>query len=84
MKKNLRILGVLVLVVLFAVTAGGCGGKKEASPGKVLQLTLDGPSTRQAELQAVSLYLKQVGIDAQVRVWEKNALEAEVIIGSRQ
>lgn len=84
MKKNLRILGVLVLVVLFAVTAGGCGGKKEASPGKVLQLTLDGPSTRQAELQAVSLYLKQVGIDAQVRVWEKNALEAEVKNGSRQ
>lgn len=85
MKKRLGLsVTVFLLLLLVAAVAAGCGGGKKSDAGKVLQITLDGPSTRQAELQAVSLYLQQVGIDAQVRVWEKNALEAEVKKGSRQ
>lgn len=52
-------------------------------PAKVLSITLDGAQNREAELQAVAAYLKQVGIDAQVRTWEYNTLVEEAKAGSR-
>lgn len=71
-----------------AALAVGCAGGKSSGPGdqnggKILTITLDGAQGRQAELQAVAGYLKQIGVDAQVRVWEYNTLVEEAKAGSR-
>ncbi|WP_242822446.1 ABC transporter substrate-binding protein [Thermaerobacter marianensis] len=82
----------MVLVLVLALIAAGCtagrqeqaGGEAGSSEGKVLTLTLDGAKNREAELQVIAQYLKQVGIDAQVRVWEYQTLVAEAQKGTRE
>lgn len=81
-----------LVVVLLGFAVAGCtgggqetaGGEAGSSEGKVLTLTLDGAKNREAELQVIAQYLKQVGIDAQVRVWEYQTLVAEAQKGTRQ
>ncbi len=87
--KVKRWLATGALVALAALALAGCWGGKQPeqaqeSAGKKLQLVLDTTANRQAEVQAVAQYLQQVGVDAQVRVWEKTALEAEAKAGTRQ
>ena len=85
-----RLPALLLVLGLVAVLAGGCAGRGEeaasdtgSSGGKVLSITLDGAKNREAELQVIAQYLKQVGIDAQVRVWEYQTLVAEAQKGTR-
>lgn len=75
-----------------AVLVSGCTGSKGASkeepkqasqPIKVLSITLDGAKGRESELQAIAGYLKQIGVDVQVRVWEYNTLVNEAKAGNR-
>lgn len=63
--------------------AAQAGGSQGAGPAKVFGITLDGAKNREAELQAVAGYLKQIGIDAQVRTWEYNTLVEEAKASSR-
>lgn len=67
-------------------TTGGKGTSQTTAgaEAKVLQIVLDGAADRQAELQAVTEYWKQVGIDAQVRVWEKATLLNKETTATRQ
>jgi peptide/nickel transport system substrate-binding protein len=50
---------------------------------KKLSLVLDGRKEREAELQAIAGYFRQIGIDAQVRVWEPATLVDEAKKGTR-
>ncbi|EKP94071.1 family 5 extracellular solute-binding protein [Thermaerobacter subterraneus DSM 13965] len=86
-----RLVPLAVALVLLLAAAGCTGGGQEqaggeagSSQGQVLSITLDGAKNREAELQVVAQYLKQVGIDAQVRVWEYQTLVAEAQKGTRQ
>lgn len=54
------------------------------APTKVFSITLDGAKAREPELQAIAGYLKQVGIEAQVRVWEYSVLVEEAKKGNRE
>lgn len=86
-------------VVLLMLAAGCATSKPEApktsdpapeakpaepEPTQVLSITLDGAKAREPELQAIAGYLKQIGIDANVRVWEYNVLVEEAKAGSRE
>ncbi|KYH33173.1 ABC transporter substrate-binding protein [Neomoorella mulderi] len=85
MLKRLLLLGLALFLTAGLLT--GCGGSKptaEKQGEKTLSLVLDGVASRQHELEAVAQYLKKVGVDAQVRVWEKNALLNEIKAGNRQ
>ncbi|MFZ5631673.1 MAG: ABC transporter substrate-binding protein [Bacillota bacterium] len=79
-----RLLCLLAIPLLSVGLLAGCGGKSDQQDKKTLSLVLDGVASRQHELEAVAQYLKKVGVDAQVRVWEKNALLNEIKAGSRQ
>ncbi|MEW6045864.1 MAG: ABC transporter substrate-binding protein [Bacillota bacterium] len=84
-----RVRFVLALLVLSAVVWPAAMGifpaAASAAPAgdRVLHIVLDGAKSREAELQAVAAYLRQVGIDAQVRVWEYQTLVAEAQKGTR-
>ncbi|WP_324717338.1 ABC transporter substrate-binding protein [Carboxydochorda subterranea] len=67
-----------LLVGLSSSVSGGA-----LAQGKVLRLVLDGAKNREAELQAIAGYLRQIGVDAQVRVWEYQTLLAEAQEGTR-
>lgn len=75
------------LAVLVAVSA--CTGKKADAPsggeqsGKRLSIVLDGRQDREAELQAIAGYLKQIGVEAEVRIWDYNTLIDEAKAGTR-
>jgi peptide/nickel transport system substrate-binding protein len=56
----------------------------DSAPTKVLSITLDGAKAREPELQAIAGYLKQIGVDAQVRVWEYTVLVEEAKAGNRE
>jgi peptide/nickel transport system substrate-binding protein len=81
-----RLLIICFVFLLSGVLLAGCGGNKPASEKqgeKTLSLVLDGEASRQQELEAVAQYLKQVGIDAQVRIWEASTLIEEAKAGNR-
>ena len=76
----------VVLAASLLAAAGwlaGAAGSARAEGGQVLRLVLDGAKNREAELQAVAAYLRQIGVDAQVRVWEYQTLIAEAQKGTR-
>lgn len=52
-------------------------------PGKTLSLVLDGSKDREPELQAMAGYLRQIGVEAQVRTWEYQTLISEAKNGTR-
>ncbi len=60
------------------------GGDEQQAELQTLSLTIDGTKNRQAELEAVAGYLRNIGINAEVRIWEKGALLDEIKKGSRQ
>ncbi|MFZ5815398.1 MAG: ABC transporter substrate-binding protein [Bacillota bacterium] len=77
---------VLALTVLAGCSSGGQKSEPVKEPqaeGKTLSITLDGTQDRASELEAVANYLRQIGINAEVRIWEKAALNAEVQKGAR-
>lgn len=83
----------MALLLAVLVTVAGCGTKPAEAPTpqggsttgqlKALSIVLDGRKDREAELQAIAGYLSQVGIDAQVRIWEYSTLIAEAQKGAR-
>lgn len=83
-----RILAATAALALIVVA--GCSTSQESpSPQepekelKTLSITLDGTKDRATELEAVANYLKQIGVNAEVRIWEKAALTDEIKKGTR-
>lgn len=80
-----------MLALALTFLAGCSSGQKSEQPPqtqsgeqpKTLAITLDGTQDRAAELEAVANYLRQVGVNAEVRIWEKAALTDEIKKGTR-
>jgi len=71
---------------MLPVALAGCSKPSQQeteTEGRVLSITLDGAANREAELQAIAGYLRRVGVDAQVRIWEYNTLVEEAKAGRR-
>lgn len=80
------VLSCVVLTALLVASLwvqGSVAPSARAEGGQVLRIVLDGAKNREAELQAIAGYLRQIGIDAQVRVWEYQTLIAEAQKGTR-
>jgi len=68
----------------------GCASGQTSDPGAArqpqgqrLSITIDAYQGRIPEAEAVANYLRQIGVQAEVRVWEKNALLEEIQQGTR-
>ncbi|HAI86007.1 MAG TPA: peptide ABC transporter substrate-binding protein [Firmicutes bacterium] len=51
---------------------------------KILSVIVDTTADRSDEAQAISEYLRAVGVSAEVRVWEWSALKERILAGERQ
>ena len=69
----------VVLSVLLGLCLAGVGG----ASAKALALVLDVGPNRANEAQAIAAQLNQVGINAQVRVWQTSVLQPQIISGQR-
>ena len=72
------LVGLLLVCAAMPLPASG------SSPAKVLSVIVDTIADRCDEAQAVAEYLRAVGVRAEVRVWEWNALKERVLAGARQ
>lgn len=52
-------------------------------PTQVLSITIDTTQDREPEMQAVAADLRKIGVEAEVRVWEKTNLLEEIKAGNR-
>lgn len=60
------------------------GGQTQGAPqGQRLSITIDTFQGRIPEAEVVANYLRQVGVQAEVRIWEKSALLEEIRQGNR-
>jgi peptide/nickel transport system substrate-binding protein len=77
----------LLLVLLAAgLVLPGCS-KKEATPepaGKTLSVVIDAEANRKDEAEAIAANLREIGVQAEVRVWEWSALKEKILAGERQ
>lgn len=69
----------VVLTALLGLYVAGAG----AVPAKTLAFVLDVAPNRANEAQAIAAQLNQVGINAQVRVWQTSVLQPQIIGGQR-
>jgi len=77
--KKLRM--TLVLALALGIFWGG--GFFQEAKAKKLVFTLDAPPYRQLEAQAIAGQLKKLGIQVEVRIWEKVVLRDQVKKGYR-
>mgnify|MGYP000853323213 CR=1 FL=1 len=84
----IRVLATVTAAGLLLMTGCSSGQESNApggqqSGGQRLSITIDAYQGRVPEAEAVANYLRQVGIQAEVRLWEKNALLEEIKQGNR-
>ena len=80
----MRIRNGVILAALAAMAM--CAAKVGPVQGAIKQLALiiDTEASRTDEAQAIAGYLEQIGVRAEVRVWEWNALKERMLAGERQ
>lgn len=66
-----------------AALLGLCAPDVWSAPAKALAFVLDVAPNRANEAQAIAAQLAQVGISAQVRVWQTSVLQPQIISGQR-
>ena len=69
--------------VLLAALLSLCVADVRGAYAKTLALVLDAAPNRATEAQAIAAQLNQVGINAQVRVWQTSVLQPQIIGGQR-
>jgi len=70
-------------IVLLAALLSLCVADAQGVFAKTLVLVLDTAANRATEAQAIVTQLNQVGINAQVRVWQTSVLQPQIIGGQR-
>jgi len=70
-------------IVLLAALLSLCVADAQGVYAKTLVLVLDTAANRANEAQAIAAQLNQVGISAQVRVWQASVLQPQIIGGQR-
>lgn len=80
------LLTTLVVILMVGLLVGGCGNSTEqtGADGKTLSIVIDSIPDRKAEADAIAGYLREIGVDAEVRVWEWNTLRESILAGERQ
>ena len=71
-------IGLLLAFMAISLPVAGSG------PAKALSVIVDTTADRSDEAQAIVEYLRDVGVSAEVRVWEWSALKERILAGERQ
>lgn len=71
-------IGLLLACTAVSLPVAGSG------PSKALSVIVDTTADRSDEAQAIVEYLRDVGVSAEVRVWEWSALKERILAGGRQ
>ena len=77
-------LAVLVAFVILLVSAGGATRHPAGAAGKTLSIIIDAVADRADEAEIIAAYLRNIGVEAEVRIWEWNALKERLLAGERQ
>ena len=77
-------LAVLVVFVILLVSVGVVTKHPAEAAGKTLSIIIDAEADRTDEAEIIAAYLRAIGIDAEVRIWEWNALKERLLAGERQ
>jgi len=93
-----RLAAVTLVLILLATCLAGCG-RQEAGPDegtepgsgdettgpdlKTLAVTIDTEADRKIEAEAIAQQLRDIGVQAEVRVWEWSALKPKLLDGER-
>ncbi len=75
--------GLLVMAGCSSGQRSDSSGDRQQAEGRRLSITIDAFQGRVPEAEAVAAYLRQIGVQAEVRIWEKNALLEEIKQGTR-
>ena len=79
-----RCLTALVVLAAILVFTGLIAGSPIQASGKTLSIIVDAVADRADEAEIIATYLRAVGVEAQVRLWEWNALKDRLEAGERQ
>lgn len=75
---------ILLVVAALLVSIGVTPRYFVQAQGKTLSLIIDAVSDRADEAEIISSYLRDIGVEAEVRIWEWNALKERIEAGERQ
>ncbi|MFY9187144.1 MAG: ABC transporter substrate-binding protein [Bacillota bacterium] len=80
----LRRFAALAVVCVFLVSAGVAIDHSVQAAGKTLSLIIDAQADRADEAEIIAAYLREIGVEAEVRIWEWSALRERALEGERQ
>jgi peptide/nickel transport system substrate-binding protein len=77
-------LAALVVLAVLLVSVGAVMEHSAQAAGKTLSIIIDTEADRADEAEIIATYLRAVGVEAEVRIWEWNALKERLLAGERQ
>ena len=80
----LSCLAALAVLAVLLVSVGFVPEHSVQAAGKTLSIIVDAESDRADEAEIIATYLRAVGVEAEVRIWEWNALKERLVAGERQ
>lgn len=75
---------ILTTLIIAMILAFGFLSTTTGQTRKQLSVVIDTDSTRADEAQAIAHNLRAIGVSADVRIWEWNALKERIQAGERQ
>lgn len=82
-KRRATYLAAMFLMLTLLLVAG-CGTKVAKEKRATLSIVIDTEANRKDEAEAVAADLRNIGINAEVRVWEWSAMKEQLLQGNRQ
>ncbi len=79
-----RCLAALVVAAVLLVSVGIVAEHSVQAAGKTLSIIIDTEADRADEGEIIATYLRAIGVEAEVRIWEWNALKERLLAGERQ
>jgi peptide/nickel transport system substrate-binding protein len=80
----LSCLAALAVITVLLVSVGVATEHSAQAAGKTLSIIIDTEADRADEAEIIATYLRGIGVEAEVRIWEWNALKERLLAGERQ
>lgn len=79
----LQCVAALALIAVLLVSVGVATEHSAQAAGKTLSIIVDTVADRADEAEIIATYLRAIGVEAEVRIWEWNALKERLLEGER-
>lgn len=80
----LSCLAALAVIAVLLVSVGVVTHHSAQAAGKTLSIIIDTEADRADEAEIIATYLRSIGVEAEVRIWEWSALKERLLAGERQ